>query len=180
MNRGYGLVLTLLLGLFCAGALSAADGAQEKTVREFFTVTNFQDSYQKSVDLILENHIASRPELEQFRPVLKAFFDKFLSWKQVEGKMIRLYSEAFTEEELRELIAFFSTPVGKKWAKVQPDLVLKGAKIEQEVTEEHLPELRQMMNEQIQKLRAGTPGAAAPSPAAPKPAKPAAAQSDEW
>ncbi len=157
----------LILLVLAAGQLGAAEDSHEKAVREFFTVTNFRESYQKSVDLIIANHVQSNPGLEQFRPVLKAFFDKYLSWQVVEPRMIKLYADSFSEEELRNLIVFFSTPAGKKWANVQPDLVLKGAKIEQEITEAHLPELRQMMNDQMQKLRTDAPAAPA-APAAPE------------
>lgn len=153
MSGKLGACAVVVVLLFCGG-VRAADEVKEKAVREFFKVTSFQQSYQRSVELIIDNHIKSNPGLAQFRPVLEQFFNKYLRWEVVEPKMVALYSESFTTDEVRELSAFFSTEAGKKWAQVQPDLVMKGAKIGQEAVQAHTDELRDMMNAQVQQLRA--------------------------
>lgn len=154
MVRGAYLVVFAVLAV-SAGWVRAEDGSHEKAVKEFFTITNVRDTYQKSVDMMLEMQIKNNPRLEQFRPVMKSFFDKYLKWEAVEPKMVQMYKDSFTEEELRNLIAFFSTPTGKKWAGQQSDLMLKGAKIGQEQTEAHLPELRKMITDQIERAQGG-------------------------
>jgi len=58
------------------------------------------------------------------------FFDRFLA-KVTEEEIIKLYAPIYakhlTSNEMKQLIAFFKSPIGTKFRKVQPILIKEGA-----------------------------------------------------
>ena len=63
----------------------------------------------------------------------------------LESEMVRLYMEAFSEKELREITAFYKTPVGRKAIATMPELMRQGAEIGMKRTQEHAEELQEML-----------------------------------
>jgi uncharacterized protein len=61
----------------------------------------------KDLDQVLE---ALKPELEQQRQVML-------------DTTVRLYANAFTEAELKDLVAYFKTPTGQKYFQVTPKVL---------------------------------------------------------
>jgi hypothetical protein len=101
----------------------------------------------------MADQIAENPALAELKPVMKAFFDKHMSWAALKTEMAQLYAEQFTEEELQDITKFYQSPAGKKMARLTPDLVAKGAGLGQARIQAHLGELEQM----IQAFTAGKP-----------------------
>ena len=66
--------------------------------------------------------------------------------------MIKMYADAFTAQELRDINAFYQTPTGKKTIKVIPELMSKGAQIGMERVQENAAELQLMMKEESERL----------------------------
>lgn len=56
-----------------------------------------------------------------------AYFGQVFSDPQLNKEMAELYSREFTEVELKELIAFYQTPLGKKTLRSLPQLMQQGA-----------------------------------------------------
>jgi hypothetical protein len=81
--------------------------------------------------------------------------------------LIKLHAQelsgAYTEQELAELLAFYRSPAGQKYLKVQPEV---SARIEQATRKR----MEQRMPEVLTRLSSGLKH---PAPAAPAPAKPA-------
>lgn len=66
----------------------------------------------------------SRPELSKdLEEVLGAMGPELqLQRRSIAGTVARIYAKWLTEPEIREVIAFFKTPAGVKFTRVQPDL----------------------------------------------------------
>ncbi len=45
---------------------------------------------------------------------MKALFAKYMNWASLKDDMVKIYMAEFTAPELKELTAFYQTPVGKK------------------------------------------------------------------
>lgn len=67
--------------------------------------------------------------------------NKVLSWDSLRLDYIDIYTDAFTEPELKELTAFYSSGVGKKSIEKMPTLMQKGAKIGEKRAIAHQKEL---------------------------------------
>jgi hypothetical protein len=97
----------------------------------------------QSVDQMLAIQVKQNPAMGQFEGQMRAFLGKYMSWASVKEDMIKIYMTEFTEPEIRELIAFYQTPVGKKTVQKLPALLQKSAELSQQRMQQHLPELQQ-------------------------------------
>ena len=70
-----------------------------------------------------------------------AWAAKYFTWDAVKEDAIKLQMENFTEEELKEITAFYRSPAGKKSITVLPLVLAKGAEIAQQKVAEHKDEL---------------------------------------
>jgi hypothetical protein len=81
---------------------------------------------------------------------MRQFFAKYVSWEALRPQLLALYTDTFTESELRELIAFYKTPVGQKSIEVMPGLFQKGIDIGQKLVQDHLGELREAVRKKLE------------------------------
>ena len=120
-------ILAVAVVLMVAGGNSyaqAANDAFEKAVAEYMEVTNARttmvntlvQAYQ-AMNLPVTNVEAMTNEL------LDSIWDKYI---MAEAKIMQEY---YSLEDLKEIIAFYRTPVGKKFAACSPEVAQKSAQI---------------------------------------------------
>ena len=95
---------------------------------------------EKVRDQILRG-VRERPVVAPLEDVFRGWYDGVISRWDREGEMAQLYMAAFSEQELRDLLAFYRTPAGKKMIEKLPELVRKEAQRSESFSNEHLPEL---------------------------------------
>jgi len=66
-------------------------------------------------------------------------------------RMVPLYAEAYTHQEVRDLLAFYQSPTGKKAVAATPGLMRGGEKIGQELARGIGPELQQRIDAALQR-----------------------------
>jgi hypothetical protein len=116
-----------MLGLLCwSAALAAHVRADEKThraaVTELCAVMQLERMLQESTSKMMEIQMQQLPGMQKARPQLDKFFAKYLSWAALKDDFIMLYMQTFSEPEVRELIAFYKTPTGRKAVQQMPVL----------------------------------------------------------
>jgi hypothetical protein len=139
-------VLTLLTFLFvlAVGAQAQQLSASHlQAVEELLQAMNISAVLDRSIDLMLKAQIDANPEIKPYEDIMRQFMAKYLGWESVKPGMMQMYAEAFTEPELRELAAFYRTPLGQKAMTQMPELVQKGGAIGQKAVQDHLPELQE-------------------------------------
>jgi uncharacterized protein len=99
-------------------------------------------------DVMLRTQMEANPIIRPYEGVLREFLGKYTSFDALREDFARLYMDRFDELQLRQLIAFYQTPVGKLAVHELPKLVQDGAALGKRKVEEHMPELKQMMLEQ--------------------------------
>jgi hypothetical protein len=102
-----------------------------------------------SLDALLRGN----PDLVPFRDVMEKFFREVLSWKVVGPQMVALYAREFTETELRDLIAFYQTPTGQKFAGKQSELMQKASAITEAQVTANQAELQRRIQERARQLQ---------------------------
>lgn len=157
--RLYACLAALAFSLFAASAFaaeasSAPSASHLKAAEEVLAILDLETMLSETVDSTLRMQIEANPMLQDFEDVMRAFLKKYLGWESIKGPMVSLYAESFTEAELRELGAFYRTPLGAKVAKLLPVLFEKGAKIGQDLVEEHQGELEAAIGKRIEELNA--------------------------
>ena len=106
---------------------------------------------------MVDAQTAANPAMAPFKDVLLEWAEKHLTWEVMAPPMSAVYAEKFTEPELRELIAFYRTPAGRKLVEVTPELTQRGAQIGAEVAQRYMSELQEMIQARAQELSRGSP-----------------------
>jgi hypothetical protein len=95
------------------------------------------------------------------------FFLANFKWDDVKPRVAKLYADAFTEAELKDLIAFYETPTGQKALARIPGLTQAGGQIAMTSVQAKLPEFQQKVAAMIQSYKSKQAAAAqTPAPGA--------------
>jgi uncharacterized protein len=172
---------------FCAGVLlanrAAADEASHrKAVLEFFKLADMENMMNENIDTMVQAQVQMNPSMAPVADTFKQFMAKYMSWKALESEFVTIYMKTFDEAELKQMLAFYKTPVGKKSLRQMPKLIQQGAQVGADRVQQHMPELMQELQKQSAGKQPPKGAQAAPPPAhAPQaapalpPAKPAKA-----
>ena len=94
-----------------------------------------------------------QPAMEPLRDVMLRWADRHMTWAEVGGDFVRVYTDTFTESELRDLVAFYKTPTGRKLAAQTPELTRRGAEVGAALAQRHMAELQQMIQARMSELQ---------------------------
>ena len=142
-GRAVGVLVVLLSCAVVAAAANApvAVSSREQAARELFDMVGGKNLSQ-TASMTMIAQLKSNPELAPYQDVFENWIRKIYADNPLDKQMVSLYAETFTEPELRQLIAFYKTPVGQKALQKMPELMLKGMAIGQQLAQAHMPELQ--------------------------------------
>ncbi|MEM1270940.1 MAG: DUF2059 domain-containing protein [Bacteroidota bacterium] len=149
--------------LACLGLLSTLAAGPHALAQEFspshleaaeelLIQANTERNMQVAMEGMLQAQVQQNPALAQVEDVMREFFAEYLSWDVLKDEMIRLYADAFTEDELREISAFYRTPTGQKSIAKMPTLMMQGMQLGQRQVEENASELERRVLERLAEL----------------------------
>jgi len=137
-----GFVLCTLI-LASTTASHAASDSHRLAVEKLFELTHMQKLIDDSVDGVLNLQIAQDPALAGHREVLRTFLQKYIGWQALKTDLTTMYLQAFTETELDQMNAFYSSPTGQKVLQTLPELVQQRNQLAIQRLQEHVGELQQ-------------------------------------
>ena len=129
----------------------ASEQTHRQAAEALLSLMDMDKLMSESIDQMLDMQVKQNPAIGQFKAQMKTFLSKYMSWASMKDDMIKIYTDEFTEQELKELLAFYQTPLGKKTVQKMPKLMAKGAELGQQRVQQHLPELQQAIQEQATK-----------------------------
>lgn len=135
------LVCTLILA--SPGVLSAGVDSHRQAVARLFELTHIQRLIEESVDGVLALQITQNPALAEHREALRAFLQKYIGWQAMKDDLTAMYLQAFMEEELEQMNAFYSSTTGQKVLQRLPDLVRQRNQLAMQRLQQHIGELQQ-------------------------------------
>jgi len=110
--------------------------------------------------------------VERIHGESRHFFDETYKWDDVRPLLVKLYTDSFTEAELRDLVAFYDSPTGKKAAMQMPALLQKGMVLGMGRIQQKMPEYQKRVAAIIDEYRKkSAPAQPAPAAAASTPAQ---------
>jgi hypothetical protein len=148
------IVLLLAWGAGPAFAEEAPSETRLDLATELLELLDVERSMLGGATAMADAMIAQNPMLTPYRSVLLEWSRKHLTWESLQPRFAEMYAEAYTEKELRDLIAFYRTPTGRKAVEVGPDLMQRGAMVGNEVAQENMPELERMIEARTAELEA--------------------------
>jgi hypothetical protein len=99
--------------------------------------------------------------------VLKPLMEESLSWDKMKPRMVRLYDETFSEEEIAGMLDFYHSPTGRAMIDKMPALLSKSVALSQEMMRDVMPKLLQAVPAIVEKYEKNNPELPAPPPPAP-------------
>jgi uncharacterized protein len=150
------LLMAVVAALACA-APAAAQGeptpGEAQAVRELLEVSRTRENFIRGMELGLEQ--GGMGEMTPaIRNVMREFMDEHFRYEDLEPEFIQVYADAFTEEEIRGLTAFYRTPLGQRVVETLPEITAASQRIVMERLETAMPQLMQRMMEVMQQEQA--------------------------
>jgi len=127
------------------------DKSHRKAAETLLIMTNVDKSLPKMVEQVLASQLQQNPQLTPYREVMQRFLNKYMNWESLKEEVMTAYTQEFTEPELKQLTAFYKTPLGQKAVEKMPKLRFIGGQIGMRRVQANEAELRQMIEAESKK-----------------------------
>ncbi len=111
-----------------------------------------QSSMRQTLTAQLRSDQAARM-LDAVQPRVNALVLEQMSWARLKPAFARIYAEAFSQEEVDGLIAFYQGPIGSALISKTPQLMQRSTQVMQERMGPMLQQVVQITKEEIEKER---------------------------
>lgn len=111
---------------------------------------------------------AQKAVITTFSQKAKASLDDTLAWAKVRDAVAKIYMDRFTEDEIREVLAFYRSPIGRKWVGQTDQVSADIDAVIRARVQASVPEFKRL-GTALRRDFAAAPAAAASTPAAPAP-----------
>lgn len=162
MKKVYVLILTALFML----NVSATELASKKSVEKLMELTevskmmgamqgqisNMFNGMSKQMNISEKE----RPAFDQYMKKVGDLLAKDMNWDVFKEPMIEIYTKHFTEEEVKGLISFYQSNLGKSMTKKMPLIMQDSMLVSQELMKNFMPKIQALaieMKNDIQKSR---------------------------
>ncbi len=136
----------IALALLSLGtAALASESSHRQAAVDALDAMKVKQMFSMSIDQLVEVQLQQNPALQAKKQVLHKFFDDYMSFDSLRDEVVSLYTAEFSEAELKQIAAFYRSPVGRKITDKMPDLLGKAAQIGAQRVQEHMPELQKML-----------------------------------
>jgi len=135
-------ILAILFILVSPAPSYAGTDSHREAVTRLFELTHIQRLIEESVDGVLALQLAQNPDLGEHREALRAFLEKYIGWQSLKDDLTAMYLQAFTEAELDQMNAFYSSPIGQKVLQLLPQLIQQRNQLAMQRLQEHIGELQ--------------------------------------
>ena len=146
----------LLAVLLCLPSLAFAAATPESRAEaaRMLDEMDMKAALDRVIEVSLDAQVKTQPALEPYRGVMLEFFRKYMSYEALKPRMVDIYAESFTAQELAEIRTWYASPTGRKAMQLMPSLMQKGAEMGQEQVQAHMAELLKMVQDQTDRMKA--------------------------
>ena len=120
---------------------AAPPPARMRAAEELLVAMDMERTFTRTMEAMIEQQKAQNEVFAQNEAEFRAFFRRYMGWEELRPDFVRLYAETYTEDELRQLAAFYRTPLGRRVMETIPQLSTRSTEITQRRVMEHMPEL---------------------------------------
>ena len=162
MKKVYVLVFTALFMLNVNATELASKKSVEKLM-ELTEVSKMMDAMQGQISNMFNGmskqmNISEkeRPAFDQYMKKVGDLLAKDMNWDVFKEPMIEIYAKHFTEEEVKGLISFYQSNLGKSMTKKMPLIMQDSMLVSQELMKNFMPKIQALaieMKNDIQKSR---------------------------
>ena len=168
------LILTLCLVLACGTAYSG-EKEHRALAEELIKITDgdkVMDGMKAQVSMVFQQitsqmnvQEADKPKLEKYTKRFEDILKEDMDWGKVRTQYVDLYTGTVTEKEIKSLVDFYKSDLGKKVSEKMPELMQKSMLVARTHMEIVVPKLEALTEEMRKEFEPAAP--AAPAGAAP-------------
>jgi uncharacterized protein len=155
----------MMIAVLCAAFVMAAvapvladEASHRAAVEKLLSLMKMQENMDKSLDKILESQTRASPGGGAgMAEATRNFYNKYISWAALKDDIVKIYMEVYTEDEVKELVAFHESPIGKKMTEKNPDLSTKIMELTMARMRDHMQELQTALTGAMSKESPTTP-----------------------
>ncbi|GGU69324.1 hypothetical protein GCM10009504_27980 [Pseudomonas laurentiana] len=159
--------------LVCASGQVLADTASHNASAEAFLKLAHADKLGTPVYMQVQQMFAQRFEqtkapaskkavLDSYQAKANAALDQAIGWNKLKPDMVQLYTSTFSESELKDLVKFYESPLGKKVLEKMPMVTQQSAQLTQQKLESAVPVVNKLLSDMTNELDPSA-GKAAPA-----------------
>jgi hypothetical protein len=148
-------------------ALAEETLATDASIRELMEITQshqLMDSAMAQMDSIVQASMQQAmagytPTAEQQAVIddmgqkMAALIKQEMRWEVIEPKMVDLYRQSFTEEEVAGMLAFYKTPAGQAVIKKMPLVMQRSIAMMQEIMSPMMPKMQAIVRDAMRTLK---------------------------
>jgi hypothetical protein len=138
-----------LLLLFALLVIAAPVAAQEPTpgqlraAERLMSAMHLESNWAPMQDQLVRQIYQAFPDTSRFikesERSMRELFAKRFTWERMKPEYVRMYASFYTEDELRQLTAFYESPVGQKSLQIAPEVAGWTARVAQRLMAEDAP-----------------------------------------
>jgi hypothetical protein len=121
---------------------------QIKAATELMQVMHADKTLRDAISAAFDVQIQTNPAMAPYRSAMQQFANKYLTWDDLGPQLTTVYAQVFTESELKDLIAFYKSPIGQKLSSQQATLAAKSQAIGLAVVQAHQADLVALLRQQ--------------------------------
>ncbi|MDP4725970.1 MAG: DUF2059 domain-containing protein [Desulfobacterales bacterium] len=155
--------VSVLLSL-CIASLGYADSqTHRQAAEEVLRLTKVDKMLGPLIDQIQQVQIQQLQQMNLSREAYSAaqrylqrindLVAREMQWQEIKNDYIGLYTDAFTEQELHQLIQFYSTPLGHKVIEKMPVLMEQSMQLGQKKMMKIMPEIQALSEEMLKEIQ---------------------------
>ena len=156
------IILAALTLLLCLPTIARADDASRRAkIEELFTLMHIDRTMKQVMDGVLQQVKAlsqqqlagktisatDQKKLDAFQQKVFDVVNDQMGWKQLEPDYVKLYSDAYSEEEIDGILNFYKSPIGQTMLAKTPELTSKALQLSQQRMKIVQPQLMQLMQD---------------------------------
>ena len=114
---------TLVALFILVSSMSLSAQNIDDDIKKFFKVSGTEASFRNVIPMMIDNF----KQNPAFSAVPDEYWDEFTkeaeaSYKELEAQIGEVYKKHFTSAEIKQLIAFYESPIGMKLVSQQPQI----------------------------------------------------------
>lgn len=146
-------IVAIFIGLLIPLAIQAESEQADATVYKLLDAAGGQEMFDKMRDSISDQIMRTYPSGEAYVETVNRWARQYYRWEDVKDKFAMVYQRYFSEGEMKQLIEFYQSPVGKKFIEISPTLSRELMTIGMQTASQHQDKLAEMLQQREQELQ---------------------------
>ena len=160
-------IVIVVAGVLAFATATAQEASHRDAARELLKAMNAEQTIEESYNQVLPQLEAMGQQMgvsDEERAIFNRYLDRMvaalreeLSWEKLEPGMVQTYASVYSEQELRDLVEFYESPLGQKFIRKMPELMTATMQLTQDMMQDFVPRVQEIQAElqaELQEARA--------------------------